>query len=185
MSSAIPIPMTTTPQHRSSRPNAEEEEEEELAASPDSSLGPTPPSRSSLKSSSNNSSNKGKGRARDVREGSGTPTTPPPASRSEWSEWSEWELSPRRPSLLGSSLSQSSYTVVNLSGGGAYSSSEGPTRLVTCIKSSQGFDWNQELFLPASYATSDYDSLELQHRPDPVREIRLTEEEAEAILPQQ
>ncbi|KAI7372716.1 hypothetical protein KC328_g17063, partial [Hortaea werneckii] len=47
------------------------------------------------------------------------------------------EVSPRRPSLLGSSLSKSEYTVVNLA------HHDGPPRLVTCVKSSQGFDWNQ------------------------------------------
>ncbi|KAK5714535.1 hypothetical protein LTR15_010717 [Elasticomyces elasticus] len=39
--------------------------------------------------------------------------------------------------LLGNSLSKSEYTVVNLGHG------DGPPRLVTCVKSSQGFDWNQ------------------------------------------
>jgi hypothetical protein len=37
-----------------------------------------------------------------------------------------------------------------------------------------------ELFLP-SYA--DYDSQDLEHRPDPVEEIVLTDEEAAAIMP--
>ncbi len=73
---------------------------------------------------------------------------------------------------------------------------------VTCVKSSQGFDWNQgrttafdlrkrmdaltgdattELFLP-SYA--DYDSLDLEHKAEPVQDIILTDEEAAAMLPQ-
>ncbi|KEQ72100.1 hypothetical protein M436DRAFT_49761 [Aureobasidium namibiae CBS 147.97] len=79
----------------------------------------------------------------------------------------------RRPSLLGDSLSKSEYTVVNIGG------PEHP-RLITCIKTSQGFDWNQDIFLP-SYL--DYDSSDLEHRPDPVQEIILTDEEAAAILP--
>jgi len=85
-------------------------------------------------------------------------------------------ISPRRPSLLGNSLSKSEYTVVNLA------HSDGPPRLVTCVKSSQGFDWNQELFLP-SYA-ADFDSRDLEHRPDPVEDIILTDEEAAAMMPQ-
>lgn len=73
---------------------------------------------------------------------------------------------------------------------------------MTCVKSSQGFDWNQgnqgsktrkhlapanhlppypELFLP-SYA--DYDSQELEHKPDPIEDIILTDEEAAAMMPQ-
>ncbi|KAK5158552.1 hypothetical protein LTS14_003572 [Recurvomyces mirabilis] len=105
-------------------------------------------------------------------------------------------ISPRRPSLLGmsvwglaervvvevvltpslgSSLSKSEYTVMDLG------HDDGPPRLVTYVKSSQGFDWNQELFLP-SYA--DYDSQELETRQDPVEDIVLTDEEAAAMLPQ-
>ncbi|KAK4556193.1 hypothetical protein LTR86_006890 [Recurvomyces mirabilis] len=84
-------------------------------------------------------------------------------------------ISPRRPSLLGSSLSKSEYTVMDLG------HDDGPPRLVTCVKSSQGFDWNQELFLP-SYA--DYDSQELETRQDPVEDIVLTDEEAAAMFPQ-
>ena len=68
---------------------------------------------------------------------------------------------------------------------------------ITCVKASQGFDWNQgmsyyrviveattnkelDIFLP-SYL--DHDSSDLEHRPDPVQEIVLTDEEAAAILP--
>ncbi|KAF7185577.1 hypothetical protein HII31_13074 [Pseudocercospora fuligena] len=86
--------------------------------------------------------------------------------------------SPRRPSLLGSSLSKSEYTVINLGGHSEHQS----LRLVSCVKSSQGFDWNQELFLP-SYANDGYDGQDLEHRPDPVFDIVLTDEEAESILP--
>ncbi|CAD0018743.1 unnamed protein product, partial [Aureobasidium pullulans] len=64
----------------------------------------------------------------------------------------------RRPSLLGDSLSKSEYTVVNIGG------PEAP-RLI---------------FLP-SYL--DYDSTGLEHRPDPVHNIHLTDEEAAAIFP--
>ncbi|KAK5108503.1 hypothetical protein LTR62_008243 [Meristemomyces frigidus] len=84
-------------------------------------------------------------------------------------------ISQRRPSLLSSSLSKSEYTVLNLG------HDDGPPRLVTCVKSEQGFDWNQELFLP-SYA--NYDSQELETRQDPVEDIVLTDEEAAAMMPQ-
>ncbi|KAM0718157.1 hypothetical protein Q7P37_006489 [Cladosporium fusiforme] len=81
---------------------------------------------------------------------------------------------PRRQSLLGNSLSKSEHTVVDLGHGGA-------PRLVSCVKSSQGFDWNQELFLP-SYA--DYESQDLERKQDPVEDIVLTEEEIAAMFPQ-
>ena len=53
---------------------------------------------------------------------------------------------------------------------------------MTCVKSSQGFDWNQELFLP-SYAAQDFDAQDLEHKQDPVQDIVLTDEEAENMLP--
>lgn len=52
---------------------------------------------------------------------------------------------------------------------------------VSCVKRGQGFDWNQELFLP-SYA--DYESQDLEHRQDPVEEIIVTEEEIALMFPQ-
>jgi len=52
-------------------------------------------------------------------------------------------------------------------------------RLVTCVKSSQGFDWNRDLFLP-SYA--DYGHFS-DFKQDPIEEIVLTDEEAAALLP--
>jgi hypothetical protein len=51
---------------------------------------------------------------------------------------------------------------------------------ITCVRSSQGFDWNQDLFLP-SYI--DHDSFDLEHKQDPVDEIILTEEELANMLP--
>ncbi|EMC95964.1 hypothetical protein BAUCODRAFT_71445, partial [Baudoinia panamericana UAMH 10762] len=74
----------------------------------------------------------------------------------------------------GSSLSKSEYTVINLG------HEDGPPRLVSCVKSSQGFDWNQELFLP-SYV--HFDAQDLEHRPDPVHDIILTDEQAADLLP--
>jgi len=58
---------------------------------------------------------------------------------------------------------------------------DGPPRLITCVRSSQGFDWNPEIFLP-SYVESDFESLE--RRRDPVHEIRLSDEEIKEMLPQ-
>lgn len=78
---------------------------------------------------------------------------------------------------------------------------------MSCVKSSQGFDWNQgalalsrprltcgvygsrlltrmartELFLP-SYA--DYESRDLERKQDPVQDIILTDEEVAAMFPQ-
>ncbi|KAL1632109.1 hypothetical protein SLS56_003998 [Neofusicoccum ribis] len=51
---------------------------------------------------------------------------------------------------------------------------------ITCVKASQGFDWNQDIFLP-SYA--DYESSELERRQDPVQDIILTDEEVASMFP--
>ncbi|TID22392.1 hypothetical protein E2P81_ATG11495 [Venturia nashicola] len=80
----------------------------------------------------------------------------------------------RRLSLLSSSLAKAEHTVVNVG------SPDAP-RLITCVKASQGFDWNQDIFLP-SYL--EHDSEDLEHRQQPVQEIILTDEEAAALLPQ-
>ncbi|KAK4996896.1 hypothetical protein LTR66_003600 [Elasticomyces elasticus] len=79
-----------------------------------------------------------------------------------------------RRSLLGSSLSKAEHTVINVG------HSDMP-RLITCVKSSQGFEWNQELFLP-SYI--EYDAASLELKQDPIEDITLTEEEVAAMLPQ-
>ncbi|KAK8183432.1 uncharacterized protein BKA78DRAFT_258010, partial [Phyllosticta capitalensis] len=75
---------------------------------------------------------------------------------------------------LGSSISKSEHIVVNVGHPDA-------PRLITCVKASQGFDWNQDIFLP-SYA--DYDTSDIDRRPDPVDEITLTDEEIADMFPQ-
>ncbi|KAK3060588.1 hypothetical protein LTS18_011024 [Coniosporium uncinatum] len=80
----------------------------------------------------------------------------------------------RRPSLLSSSISKSEHTVINIGGPDA-------PKLITCVKASQGYEWNTELFLP-SYADRGHSS-ELERKQDPVVDIFLTDEEAAAMLP--
>ncbi|KAF1820626.1 uncharacterized protein K489DRAFT_372401 [Dissoconium aciculare CBS 342.82] len=93
-----------------------------------------------------------------------------------WLDLTSPTFTTRGSHVTGSSFTRSEYTVVNVS------HSHGPPRLVTCVKSSQGFDWNQELFLP-SYA-ADFDARVLEHRSDPVEDIILSDEEAAAMMPQ-
>ncbi|KAG0647367.1 hypothetical protein D0Z07_6989 [Hyphodiscus hymeniophilus] len=81
----------------------------------------------------------------------------------------------RRPSLLSSSLSKQEHTVINIG------DPDGVPRLITCVRSSQGFDWNPEIFLP-SYVECDFESLERKR--DPVHEITLSDEEVKAMFPQ-
>ncbi|KAG9237858.1 hypothetical protein BJ875DRAFT_369107 [Amylocarpus encephaloides] len=80
----------------------------------------------------------------------------------------------RRPSLLSSSLSKQEHTVINIG------DPDGVPRLITCVRSSQGFDWNPEIFLP-SYVECDFESLERKR--DPVHEIILSDEEIKKMFP--
>jgi len=82
----------------------------------------------------------------------------------------------RRPSLLSSSLSKQEYQTININ-----SDPEGVPRLITCVRSSQGYEWNPEIFLP-SYVESDFESLERKR--DPVHEIRLSDDEIKQMFPQ-
>jgi len=77
--------------------------------------------------------------------------------------------------LLSSSLSKQEHTVINIG------DPDGVPRLITCVRSSQGFDWNPEIFLP-SYVECDFESLERKR--DPVHEIVLSDEEIKEMLPQ-
>ncbi|CAO2654413.1 Nn.00g111460.m01.CDS01 [Neocucurbitaria sp. VM-36] len=79
----------------------------------------------------------------------------------------------RRQSLMSATFSKAEHTVINVG------DSESP-RLITCVKASQGFDWNQEIFLP-SYADYHFDDLE--RRQDPVQDIILTDEEIKNMFP--
>lgn len=81
----------------------------------------------------------------------------------------------RRPSLLSSSFSKQEHTVINIG------DPDGVPRLITCVRSSQGYEWNPEIFLP-SYVECDFESLERKR--DPVHEIRLSDEEIKQMFPQ-
>ncbi|CAG8954344.1 hypothetical protein HYFRA_00005968 [Hymenoscyphus fraxineus] len=94
-----------------------------------------------------------------------------PTSASSSTRYSHY----RRPSLLSSSLSKQEHTVINVG------DPDGVPRLITCVRSSQGFDWNPEIFLP-SYVECDFESLERKR--DPVHEITLSDEEIKKMFPQ-
>ncbi|KAL6157359.1 hypothetical protein ACJQWK_07166 [Exserohilum turcicum] len=79
----------------------------------------------------------------------------------------------RRESLMSATFSKAEHTVINVG-------EEECPRLITCVKASQGFDWNQEIFLP-SYADYHFDDLEC--RQDPVQDIILTDEEIKNMFP--
>ncbi|KAF2195404.1 hypothetical protein K469DRAFT_698999 [Zopfia rhizophila CBS 207.26] len=79
----------------------------------------------------------------------------------------------RRPSLMSPAFSRAEHTVINIG------NSDCP-RLITCVKASQGFDWNQEIFLP-SY--TDYHFDDLERKQDPVEDIIVTDEEMANMLP--
>jgi len=53
-------------------------------------------------------------------------------------------------------------------------------RLISCVASSQGFDWNRAIFLPP-YLARDED---LEIRQDPITDVTVSEEEVKALLPE-
>ncbi|KFY08287.1 hypothetical protein V492_06370 [Pseudogymnoascus sp. VKM F-4246] len=75
----------------------------------------------------------------------------------------------------GSSFSQQEHTVINIG------DPDGTPRLITCVRYSQGYEWNPEIFLP-SYMESDFESIERKR--DPVHEINLSDEEMKNMFPQ-
>jgi hypothetical protein len=93
--------------------------------------------------------------------------------------------SPLGPSMLSSS----SYKSINLNA--HHNDPDEPPRLITYTKYSQGFTWNDELFLP-SYMLGRYGERGRKKQYDgdlgdedrcPVAEIFVTDEEAEAMMP--
>lgn len=93
--------------------------------------------------------------------------------------------SPLGPSMLASS----SYKSINLNS--HHDDPDEPPRLITYTKHSQGFTWNDELFLP-SYLLGRYSDRGRKKQYDgdfgdddycPVAEIFVTDEEAEAMMP--
>ncbi|KIW28519.1 uncharacterized protein PV07_08178 [Cladophialophora immunda] len=93
--------------------------------------------------------------------------------------------SPLGPSMLSSS----SYKSINLNA--HHDDPDEPPRLITYTKYSQGFTWNDELFLP-SYMLGRYGERGRKKLYDgdfgdedhcPVAEIFVTDEEAEAMMP--
>ncbi|CAG5184600.1 uncharacterized protein ALTATR162_LOCUS10990 [Alternaria atra] len=82
----------------------------------------------------------------------------------------------RRESLMSETFARQEHIVVNVG-----EEDEGGLRLITCVKASQGFDWNQEMFLP-SYIDYHFDDLE--RRQDPVQDIIITDEEVRNMFPQ-
>lgn len=95
-------------------------------------------------------------------------------------------LVPARSSPLGPSmLSSQTYKSINLNG----LDPDEPPRLLTFTKAGQGFNWNEELFLP-SYLVSRYSrSRRKQYDGDlgeddvEVAEIFVTDEEANKMMP--
>ncbi|KAH6851399.1 hypothetical protein BKA58DRAFT_67962 [Alternaria rosae] len=97
-----------------------------------------------------------------------------PSSSSSGSPQSGASSMRRRESLMSETFSRQEHTVINVG------EEEEGLRLITCVKASQGFDWNQEMFLP-SYVDYHFDDLE--RRQDPVQDIIITDEEVRNMFP--
>ncbi|RPB15241.1 hypothetical protein P167DRAFT_483204, partial [Morchella conica CCBAS932] len=75
---------------------------------------------------------------------------------------------------VGSSVSRVEHLVFDLG------VRDGSPRLITCVKTSQGFDWNQDIFLPSSSDITIHNGIQ---KPETVHEIILTDEESDSVFP--
>ena len=138
---------------------------------------------------SNAIESKGKGKAKAKEElQTKTPTTPP-----------NYSFFPTNSPLGACMLSSSQYKSVNLNA--HHDDPDEPPRLITYTKYSQGFTWNDELFLPSyllgrsgrrrrrryGYEDEDDDDDDIFNDEEgeqcPVAEIFVTDEEAHAMIP--
>ncbi|KAI9861491.1 MAG: hypothetical protein M1824_002383 [Vezdaea acicularis] len=83
----------------------------------------------------------------------------------------------RRRSYLSPSIAKSEYTVIDIG------SRDGTPRLITSVRSSQGFMWNPELFF-GDYLDLGYDIPDIEHMREPTIDIHVSDEEARNMFPQ-
>ncbi|KAH8754841.1 hypothetical protein F5883DRAFT_572688 [Diaporthe sp. PMI_573] len=77
----------------------------------------------------------------------------------------------RRPNLLSPALSESRSTTIGVR-------NEGSSELICYLNTSQGFEWNPELFLP-----TNCDYTPLGAKSDPVKDIIVTDEDSKTMFP--
>ncbi|TGZ80105.1 hypothetical protein EX30DRAFT_349577 [Ascodesmis nigricans] len=75
----------------------------------------------------------------------------------------------RRESLLSSSFSRAEYSTVEMG-----AARDGSTRVIAYVKTSQGFNWNQDIFIPSSSDITVHNGINV---PECVHDIILTEED--------
>jgi hypothetical protein len=145
----------------------------------------SPPDRDPRLPSDNSSQAKDKGKAK-AEQKPASPTTP-----------MSYSFFPTNSPLSNAMLSSSSYKSVNLNA--HHDDPDEPPRLITYTKHSQGFTWNDELFLPSyllgrsgrrrrkryGYEVEEEDDDEWAEEGEqcPVTEIFVTDEEVKAMMP--
>ncbi|KAF8250297.1 hypothetical protein K440DRAFT_581209 [Wilcoxina mikolae CBS 423.85] len=100
-----------------------------------------------------------------------SPASSPSSSGSsspEEKRFDPWLHHRRRPSLLSTSFCRAEHTTFDLG------VRDGSPRVITYVKTSQGFDWNQDIFLPSSSDITIHNGI---NRPEDVHEIVLTDED--------
>lgn len=80
----------------------------------------------------------------------------------------------------GPSLQAQTHTTIDLA-----SAHGGPPRLITCVRHSQGFDWNPDIFLPAYAARRLGGGGTDEREPErvEVEEVWVSDAEAEGMFP--
>ncbi|KAF1835048.1 hypothetical protein BDW02DRAFT_568473 [Decorospora gaudefroyi] len=104
-------------------------------------------------------------------------TSSPSSSLSSSSAYGTPDIKRRRESLMSATFSHAEHTVVHVGG----ATEESCMRLITCVKASQGFDWNQEIFFP-SYV--DFGLGGLERGECAVVDVVVSEEEGRGMVPE-
>ncbi|KAA8913911.1 hypothetical protein FN846DRAFT_39961 [Sphaerosporella brunnea] len=97
-----------------------------------------------------------------------SPASSVSSTEGEQKRFDPWLYHRRRPSLLSTSFCRAEHTTFDLG------IRDGSPRVITYVKTSQGFDWNQDIFLPSSSDITIHNGI---NTPEQVVDIVLTEED--------
>ncbi|KAI5817599.1 hypothetical protein BZA77DRAFT_310005 [Pyronema omphalodes] len=99
---------------------------------------------------------------------SSSTTASPTAACAKEKQNDMWAYHRRRPRLLSNSFCRTEHTTFDMG------MRDGSTRVIAFVKRSQGFDWNEDIFLPSGSDITIHNGI---NRPEEVHDIFLTDED--------
>ncbi|CCX17120.1 hypothetical protein FPQ18DRAFT_339983 [Pyronema domesticum] len=121
-------------------------------------------SPASSPSSSGSSSPRSSPRSLAMSSTTASPTAPCPKEKQN----DMWAYHRRRPRLLSNSFCRTEHTTFDMG------MRDGSTRVIAFVKRSQGFDWNEDIFLPSGSDITIHNGI---NKPEEVHDIFLTDED--------